>query len=99
MITLIRSVSAMPGKTAAARALAAEINGYVREVHGLDVELVLPVGGNPQRHAWFGRYKDMAALEAAMRKLSADKRFAELNAKTAELYMPGSMHDEIWASA
>ena len=99
MITLIREVCAMPGRTAAARAWAQEITAYLKDAHHLDLEVVLPLGGNPQRVAWCGRYKDFAAYESAMRKMLGDKRFSELNEKTAQLWVPGSMQDHVWVSA
>ncbi|MBL8326251.1 MAG: NIPSNAP family protein [Rubrivivax sp.] len=96
MIFSIRQVSIMPGQAAAARAFAAEITEYVKGAHKLEFQMVRPVGGNPMRLGWLGRYTDLAAFEDAMNKLVADKRFAELNAKTAGLWVPGSMHDDIW---
>ncbi len=98
MITLIREVGILPGKVAAGVAFAIEINAYVKDKHGLDIEVVRPVGANPQRVAWCARHKDLAALEAATNKLNGDKRFAELAAKSAELWVPGTMQDAIWQS-
>lgn len=99
MLFAIRQVSIMPGKALAARAFAAEITEYIRGAHKLEIEIVRPVGGNPMRVGWLGRYKDLAAYEDALNKLTADKRFAELSAKTADLWVPGTMRDEIWQSS
>ena len=96
MITSIREVTFMPGKMAAARAFAVEITAYVKDTLSMDFEVARPIGGSPQRVAWIGRYKDLAAYEAAMNKLAADKRFADLSSKTADLWVPGSMRDELW---
>lgn len=96
MIFVIRHVSIMPGKLGAARAYAAEVTEYIKGAHKLDLELVRPVGGNPSRVGWLGRYKDLAAYEDAMNRLVSDKRFVEMSAKTGDLWVPGSMHDEIW---
>jgi hypothetical protein len=98
MILSIRQVTVMPGKVGAARAFAAEVTEYVKGAHKLDFEIVRPVGGSPQRVAWVGRYKDLAAYEDAMNKLAGDRRFAELSTKTADLWVPGTMQDEIWQS-
>jgi hypothetical protein len=99
MIFAVRHVSIMPGKGLAARAYAAEITEYIKGAHKLDIDLVRPVGGNPMRVGWVGRYKDLAAYGDAMNRLLADKRFAELNTKTADLWVPGSMQDEVWQAA
>jgi hypothetical protein len=99
MIFSIRQVSVMPGKALAAKAFAAEITEYLKGAHKLDFEVVRPVGGNPARIAWLGRYKDLAAYEDVLNKLNADKRFAELGAKTADLWVPGTLCDEIWQGA
>jgi len=96
MILAIRQVSIMPGKAVAARAFAAEVTEYIRGAHKLEYDIVRPVGGNPMRIAWVGRYKDLAAYEDAVNKLTADKRFAELSAKTADIWVPGTMQDELW---
>ncbi|MBL8341392.1 MAG: NIPSNAP family protein [Rubrivivax sp.] len=96
MIFSIRQVSIMPGQVAAARAFAAEITEYVKGAHKLEFELLRPISGNPHRVAWLGRYASLAAYEEAMNKLVADKRFADLSAKTAGIWVPGSMHDDIW---
>ena len=96
MILSIRQVQVMPGKMGAARAFAAEITEYVKGAHKMDFEIVRPVGGCPQRVAWVGRYKDLAAYEEAMNKLGGDKRFVELSTKTADVWVPGTMQDEIW---
>jgi hypothetical protein len=99
MITVIREVTILPGKVAAARAYATEITEYVRDAHKLDIELLRPVGGSPMRVAWLGRHKDLAAYESAMNKMAADKRFAELTTRTSELWVPGTMQDQIWQGA
>ncbi|HWR88171.1 MAG TPA: hypothetical protein VN277_07120 [Acidiferrobacterales bacterium] len=96
MIFTVRQVSIMPGKTSAALAFASEITEYIKGAHKLDLQLIRPVGGNPSRVAWLGRYNDLAAYGEKMNALAADKRFAELSAKTADLWVPGSMHDDIW---
>lgn len=99
MLFALRQVSILPGKTLAARAFAAEITEYIKGAHKLDLEIARPVGGNPMRVAWIGRYKDLAAYEDALNKLGADKRFAELSAKTADIWVPGTMSDEIWQTS
>ena len=98
MITAIREVGILPGKTAAARAFAIEITAYVKDKVGMDIELVRPIGANPQRIGWCTRYKDLAAYEVAWNKLIGDQRFVDLNVKTADFFVPGSMSEAIWQS-
>jgi uncharacterized protein YbaA (DUF1428 family) len=75
-----------------------ELTAFVRESTGLDVESVVPVGGNPQRIGWCTRYKDVAAYDAAWAKLMAEPRFAQLMLKTTDIFIPGSMNEVLWQS-
>lgn len=96
MITLIREVATAPGKTAGAWAFATEICDYVKDAYRIDIEVVRPIGGNPQRVAWCARYKDLAAWNDIATRLVADKKFHELNAETTDLFVAGTMRDSIW---
>jgi hypothetical protein len=98
MLIGIREVGTFPGKTAAGHALMKELTSLVREITGLDVESVKPVGGNPQRIAWCTRYQDLAAYEAGWAKIGADPRFAQAMQKTPEIFIPGSMQEVLWQS-
>lgn len=99
MLTAIREVGVFPGKGAAARTLMMDLIALAREIAGVDVEVVRPVGGNPQRIASFTRFKDLAAYEAAWAKIGADPRFAQKMQMTIDVFVPGSMHEVLWQSA
>lgn len=96
MIVFTRVATIAAGKTGAAVAFAHEIAGYMKKAYKVELEVMMPVGGNPQRVAWVTRYKDLAALDAVSSKLLADKKYWEVVGKAAELFMAGSMHDSIW---
>ena len=59
MIAFVRVASVKPGKQVAAMGFAKEIVGFLKSHHHLDVEVLRPVGGNPQRIAWSARYADL----------------------------------------
>lgn len=96
MIAFVRVASVKPGKQVAAMAFAKEIAGFLKSGHHLDVEVLRPVGGNPQRIAWSTRYADMAAMEALSAKMTSDPKYWELVNGAADCFIAGSMHDGIW---
>lgn len=96
MIAFVRVAGVKPGKVGAAMAFAREIAKYIKTNHQIDLEVLRPVGGNPQRVAWSTRYADMAALGAFQDKLMADAKYWELVNGAADCFIAGSMYDSIW---
>jgi hypothetical protein len=96
MISFVRVAGVAPGKTAAAIEFAHEVAAYMKSAYGVDLEVLRPVGGNPQRIAWSARYKDLAALEAVSQKSLVDKKYWKIVGKAADTFVAGSMHDTIW---
>ena len=74
---------------------ATEIAVFLKASHHLDLEVLRPVGGNPQRVAWSARYADMAAMETTTR-IFADAKYWELLNGAAECFIAGATHDAIW---
>ncbi len=96
MIVFSRGAAIAPGKTASAMAFAHQVSAYLKETHRIELEVLMPVGGNPNRIGWSTRYADLAALEAATNKMSADPKYWEIvNGGTAN-FMAGSVRDAIW---
>jgi L-ascorbate metabolism protein UlaG (beta-lactamase superfamily) len=96
VITFIRSASIAPGKTGDEIAFANQIGKHIKENYGTTVELLVPVGGNPNRIAWHAHYESLAQLEALAAKLLADTEYMGIIAKNSATFLPGSVHDEIW---
>ena len=96
MIAFVRVASIKPGKQVAAMGFAKEIAGFLKTNHHLDVEVLRPVGGNPQRVAWSVRYADLAALEAANIKMTADPKYWDMVNGAADCFIAGTTHDGIW---
>ncbi len=96
MITFYRIAGIAPGKTAAAMGFAHEMAGYMKLNYGVELEVMMPVGGNPQRLGWAARYADLAALDAVAAKLLGDKRYWEVVGKASDCFVAGSMQDSIW---
>jgi hypothetical protein len=96
MIAFNRVASVAPGKTAAAIAFGKEISAYMKDAYKVDLEMLVPVGGNPQRLAWSARYADLAALDAVNGKILMDKKYWEILNQNNDLFLPGSIHDSIW---
>ncbi len=98
MITISRTASIAPGKTASTIGFAKEVAAYIKQNYGVDLEVMIPIGGNPLRIGWVGRYKDLAAWEDLTAKGLADPAYMQMVAKGADNFIPGSVHDSIWRS-
>lgn len=96
MITFVRTAAVAPGKTASAIAFAKEISAYMKDSYSLDLEVLMPIGGNPQRIAWAARYEDLAAFDAVGLKILGDKKYWEIVNKNTDNFLPGSVNDAIW---
>lgn len=96
MIAFVRTANIAPGKTAAAIGFAHEIAGHMKQTYGVELELLRPVGGNPQRIAWSARYADLAAMGEVNNKIMADKRYWEMVGKASDCFLAGSINDAIW---
>lgn len=98
MISFVRTAGIATGKTASMLTFAKEISTHFEKNYDVKLEVLLPIGGNPQRVAWSARYKDLAALEAVNVKLRADKAYWELVNKHSGDFVSGSLRDAIWTT-
>ena len=96
MVTILRTAVIAPGKTGDAIAFAHHIVKYLKEKHGVNVELLMPVGGNPGRIAWRTDYESLGQWETMVVKLMADADYMGSIAKHSDLFLAGSVHDDIW---
>jgi len=99
MISFVRTGSIAPGKGAQAIAFAQKIVAYWKSNYDQDIELLRPIGGNPNRIAFTSSYKDLAEFERVLNKSSADPKYMELLASGAECWIAGSINDEMWRTA
>jgi len=99
MISFTRTGAIAPGKGAGAFAFAQKVAAYWKDNFHQELELRRPIGGNPNRIAFTSTYKDLAAFDAVSVKSMADAKYQELLGTGAELWIAGSLHDEIWRSA
>jgi hypothetical protein len=96
MIAFTRSASIGPGKTANAIRFGHDVAKLIKDRHGITLELLMPIGGNPGRIAWHTRYENLAQWESLIGKLMADKDYMDLVAKSSDAFLAGSVHDDIW---
>jgi hypothetical protein len=96
MILVQRSVSVAPGMLSAAMAFANEISAQVKTTAGIDLKIAVPVGGNATRMAWIADYENLAQYESVGLKLLGDLKYLELIKKGAGIFVPNTLHDEIW---
>ena len=96
MIAFYRSACIATGKQGSAMTFAREIAAYIKDKHGVDVQVGIPIGGNPNRGGWSVRYDSLTALEVSQTKMLADQKYMDLVARGADNFIAGSVHDEIW---
>jgi hypothetical protein len=96
MIAIQRTACVIPGRMPSAIGFAQEISAYIKSAHGVELEVLLPIGGNPTRVAWVSRFKDLAAYDAYAQKLLADKEFSTRVSKASDNFVPGSFDDALW---
>jgi len=96
MIRFVRSASIAPGKLGDALAFAKQISEYIGKQFGVRLEVMMPVGGNPNRVAWRAEYASLAAMEEMQTKMLADPKYMELVAKGGSNFIAGSLNDAIW---
>jgi len=80
----------------AAMAFASEISAHVKTTVGIDLKIAVPVGGNAARMAWIANYENLAQYESMGLKLLGDQKYLELIKKGAGIFVPDTLHDEIW---
>lgn len=96
MIAFYRHAAIAPGKVGSAVAFAQQIVAYVKDKHGVELSLAMPLAGNPNRIGWAARYEDLAAFEVKMTAINSDPHYRELVAKGGENFIAGTIHDELW---
>jgi hypothetical protein len=96
MITMIRSVVAMPGKTFEYLSVATEMVQVVKRVTGVEAKLATAVGGDPSTIGYIAQWSNLGDLETAMAKLMADADYRALVKKSEHLIVPASVRDGLW---
>jgi len=96
MIRFVRTSSIAQGKLKDALAVAKQIAEHISKKHGVQLEIMMPVGGNPFRIAWRAEYPSLTAFEDAMSKVMADAQLQEIIAKGSVNFIAGSANDVIW---
>jgi len=99
MIHMTRTASIAPGKAPAAHAFAQKVASHWKTEWDRTIEVRRPIGGNPSRIAWVSQYKDLAEYETFMVKSLADPKYMDLLVTAGDLFIPGSINDEIWRAA
>lgn len=98
MVTVIRSGAIAPGKTLDVLTFAHQIKKLLKEKHGVTVELLVPVGGNPNRIGFKSHYENMGEWEALSAKMLADSEYMAAITSNGPNFVAGSINDDIWRS-
>lgn len=98
MIHFTRTSSIAPGKVADALAFAGEMTEYLSSTYGQKMQLMVPIGGNPHRLCWYTSYETLGDMEKFQARTMGDSKYLSLLGKAANIFIPGSAHDDIWRS-
>ena len=96
MITVVRTVTTLPGETGAAVAWAKEVAAIVRRVTGKDQIIATSFAGMLADIAWIGQYNSVGQYDELRTKVLADKEYVDALKRARQLFMPGSDRDQIW---
>ena len=96
MIVFQRRANIASGKMMEAMQWAHKITGLFKEITGTELEVMVPVGGNPFQVVWRAHYDSMADLEAAMAKTVSNEKYIMEITSAADLFMAGSVRDDMW---
>jgi hypothetical protein len=96
MIIVVRSMTVLPGKTAAGVASAQEIARLVRQAGIKRAHALAPVGGNSSRLGVLLEYESLAQYDNLHFQLITDPAWAALSARDADILAPGSLRQKIW---
>ena len=96
MIRFVRTASIAPGKVADALAFAKEISTFISKQYGVQLQVMMPVGGNPHRIAWRAEYANLGVMEEFQAKTMADPKYQKLLASGSANFIAGSVNDSIW---
>ena len=96
MIRFVRTSSIAQGKVKEALTVAKQISEYMSKTYGVQLEVMMPVGGNPFRIAWRAEYPSLGAMEEVMSKIQVDAQLQEIFAKGSVNFIAGSANDVIW---
>jgi hypothetical protein len=96
MLSFSRTASIAPGKASDAIEFGHLIAKYIKEKYGTTLEVLVPIGGDPNRISWHARYESLAEWEAVTANLLTDKLYVELVSKQSNTFVPGSVRDDLW---
>jgi len=96
MIIFTRTACIAPGQTLSAMVFAREVAGHIKKNTGVQLEVMIPVGGNPNRVAWTSRYENLGAFEQLQSTISADMAYLQMVAGGADNFIAGSVEDTFW---
>ena len=96
MISWFRTYQSKIGKMPAMLDLSREAAKHLESAHGLDVEILTQLGGDPLKIGLLGRYDNLAAVDDLNQKIAVDSKWADIMSRGEALGVEGSVRDEWW---
>ena len=96
MIAFTRTAAIAPGKQVSAMVFAKEIAAYIKNATDISLDIMVPIGGNPNRVSWSAKHESLGSYEKFSSQLSADPKYLQLVVSGADNFIAGSVEDAIW---
>lgn len=96
MITVIRTSTAFPGMTGEAVSWAKRIAAMVKRVTGRDQFVATAFAGMLSEIAWIAQYDSVAQYDELRTKVMNDPEYIDALKKARDLFVPGSVRDQVW---
>lgn len=96
MYQFVRTANVQSGKFGEALAFAKEVVEHLAKTHDLQLEVSMPVSGNPYRLCWSNRFENLSQFEEFQTRLMGDAKYREILGKAGSIFISGAGVDEIW---
>jgi len=96
MITVIRTSTAFPGMTGEAVVWAKRIAAMVKRVTGRDQFVATAFAGMLSEIAWIAQYDSIAQYDDLRTRVLNDPEYIAALRQARDLFVPGSVRDQVW---
>jgi hypothetical protein len=95
MILFRRSSDIAPGQLAPAIGFAKKVSAYLQAEYGRNIEVSMPVGGNPFCIHWTSTFDTLDQFENFNSKLMQDAKYLDMIVNASTCFIAGSARDTL----
>jgi hypothetical protein len=97
-IIFVRRVELQAGKDQEGLDMAQKFVSHIKKTHGLEIQLVRQIGGNPRTIAWTSRHDSLAAFETNMHEIETNEVYQAMSQEAGGMYKDGTLADQLYAT-